>query len=186
MKKILLGLAAAIGLSCGVAYSAGLWPLLPTLGGVSSTLTQGGTTFTVPSGPGVLTGVETIPVDTNVAGGAGPATMLVNTLQAQQPVLSDFTTAGATTTIPNGNTVFVLDTGSSATVTVTMPAAPFVNQLQEIVCTGAGGSTSLTISPNTGQAIKAGPGAGACASGTVFRFFWSGPSSAVANTWIRF
>ena len=214
-----LAAAAAICVAGTIAFAAGMWPTLPLLGGaaycggslgvgpVQSGLTgfgagvagagvTTGTTIcgqTVPAGPAQFAGTEVFPTDIYAPGtaqiGGGASTALVSITQVGQGLITDDVTAGATVTIPNGTTFFVLDTGTSATVTVTMPAASFEGQMVEVICTGAGGATSLTISANTGQSLKGGPSAGACASGTVYKFRFSAVAQAsggiAANTWLR-
>lgn len=127
------------------------------------------------------TGSETAALDTNLTQGQNPETVLANALQLGLPVLFDNTSASAGLTVPNATTLFALDTGTAATVTVTMPAAPVDGQILTIACEVAIG-TSLTISPNTGQTIKGNPAAGACALGTAYRFFFNTPTS----QWFRF
>jgi hypothetical protein len=159
---------AIIGLSVAGALAAGIFPGFTPLG------------TTAPSYQ-VFTGVETWPADTNLTQGQAPETILVSALQMGVPVLSDNASASASLTIPNGVTVFGLDTGTAATVTVTMPAAPTAAQTVVVACEVAI-ATSLTISPNTGQTIKGNPAAGACPLGTAYRFFFNQPTS----QWFRF
>lgn len=71
------GLAAFIA----VPAIAGLWPNLPQVGGAAycASTSTGPTgqncTLTVPAGPTVLQGLETVPMDTNYAQGRAPQTV---------------------------------------------------------------------------------------------------------------
>lgn len=129
----------------------------------------------------VWTGLETIPIDTNLTSGLNPGTILANAAQMGLPVLTDNVTAGAALTVPNTTTLFGLDTGTSATVTVTFPTTPSPGQQLVIACEVAI-ATSLTLAPQAGATIKGNPAAGACALGTSYRFFWNAPTS----QWFRF
>jgi hypothetical protein len=211
-RGVAIAAAVALCASAGIAYAAGLWSTLPIVGGssycasyvtgtgnLSGATGQGQGTIgqicgqTVPAGPATFTGTEMVPMDLLAPGtqSQGPTTTaLANISQLGQGALDDVTASGAALTIPNGTMFYVLDTGTSATTTVTMPASAIEGQMVEIICTGAGGATSLTVSANTGQALKAAPAAGACAAGTVYKFrfvavapFASAPIA--ANTWLR-
>jgi hypothetical protein len=214
-----LAAAAAVCVAGGLAWGAGIFQTFAIIGGAAycaasnvsgaaqGTVTgqgggvaaAGGVTGTVvcqvtqPAGPATFAGTEVIPMDiyppgtANIAGGA--QTALANIAQLGQGLVLDNVTAGAASTIPNGVMFDVLDTGTSVTTTVTLPAVALEGQMVEIICTGAGGSTSLTVSPNTGQTIKNGPAPGACASGVIYKFRFSAVAGATggfaANTWIR-
>lgn len=96
VKRGILAAALVAAVAVPVAWAAGNWSTLPIVGGssfcaaiVGSGPTQGGITGqgagalggsticaqTVPAGPPALTGAETIPADTNAAGGASPQTV---------------------------------------------------------------------------------------------------------------
>lgn len=169
MKKFFAGIGAAVfaaALSVAV-MGAGIFPGFTPFGSLS------------PAYPS-WTGLETIPLDTNLTAGQNPETLLANGLQLGLPVLVDNVTAGAAITVPVNTGLFGLDTGTSATVTVTMPTNPVPGQQLVIACEIA--LTSLTISPQAGATIKGNPAAGACALGASFRFFWNLPTL----QWFRF
>ncbi len=74
--------AAAVLLAVPLAYAAGLFPGFPVVGGAAycngtstgATGTQVCTT-TVPAGPTIVTGLERVPADTQIAGGGQPQTV---------------------------------------------------------------------------------------------------------------
>lgn len=93
-KAAALGLAGILALSIPIAsWGAGLWPTLPGVGEASfcasynaNTPSVGGITGqqgvgtcvqTVPAGPPAQTGVEQIPADTQLTGGAPPQTVTI-------------------------------------------------------------------------------------------------------------
>lgn len=155
MKFRRLALAGAVVTAIGIvaAQAAGLWPLLPLIGGASSTLTQGGTTFSVPAGPATLTGLETVPIDTNVAGGAGPATALATPCHLGMAVTKTVVAvaAGSDTMTNNVCVELLVPAGTIASFTVTMPPAPLDGQIYRITSTQT--VTALTVSANTGQSM---------------------------------
>jgi hypothetical protein len=215
LRRTAFAAAILAAIAAPVAYGAGMFSTLPGIGGASycaSTVTgvtlpaaQGpfgvspGSTQgtgvgicgqTVPAGPAVFAGTEVVPFDVQAPGtsatAGGAQTALVNVNQLGQGPVVDNNVAGATQTIPNGTQWFVLDTNTPATVTVTLPAVAVEGQEVHVVC-GIAIATTLTISPNTSQTIKAGPAAGACAAGAVFgfRFVAAANGALVANTWLR-
>lgn len=171
MKKFFAGIGAAVFAAAAlstVVMGAGIFPGFSPFGALS------------PAYP-LWTGIETVPLDTNLASGLNPATLLANATQLGLPVLTDNTTAGAALTVPNATTLFGLDTGTSATVTVTFPTSPSPGQQLVIACEVAI-ATSLTLAPQAGATIKGNPAAGTCALGTSYRFFWNLPTL----QWFRF
>jgi hypothetical protein len=203
-------LTAAVSVT---AYAAGLWSTLPIIGGASycaSTVTgvtlpasQGpygvvpGSTQgtgvsscaqTVPGGPATFAGTEMVPLDLLTPGtsSAGPATTaLVNINQLGQGTVFDSTSASASITIPANSQFFVLDTGTAATVAVTMPAAAIEGQIQHLLC-GVAVGTALSVAANTGQTIK-GNTTATCAAGAAFAWRFSAVANGliVANSWVR-
>lgn len=83
-SALMAGLALAIGST--LAYAAGNWSTLPIVGsdpfcGGTTSTTVGGTgtvcSTTIPAGPPIITGVELVPADTNLVGGAPPQTVTI-------------------------------------------------------------------------------------------------------------
>lgn len=212
MKASLKGLLAVgvLAASTAAVFAAGSYSTLPLIGGSSycaSTVTgtgnlsgatgQGQGTIgaicgqTVPAGPAAFGGAENVAMDlyapgvTPAALGGQPATALVNINQLGQGVVVDSAAAGATLTIPANAQFFVLDTGTAATVAVTMPAVAVEGQIQHLVC-GVAVGTALSVAANTGQTIK-GNTAATCTAGQAFawRYVAAANGLLVANTWLR-
>lgn len=159
------------------AYSAGVFPGFPVL----------------PSGAETtFSGIETVPVDTQLTQGLVPETGLITLQQLGQGSVVDNNVAGAAQTIPNNTSFFVLDTNTPTTVAITMPAAASEGQIVHLVC-GIAISVALSVVANTGQTIKGQPTA-TCAAGAGFAWRFSsvvplnlaGTAGAiVANSWVR-
>jgi hypothetical protein len=168
--RSLLG-AVALFAAALYAHAAGIFPGFPT----------------VPSGAEQsFTGIETVPADTQLAGGLNPETILLTLGQLGQGAVVDSTSASAAQTIPNNTLFYVLDTNTPGTVAVTFPAAAAEGQIQRIIC-GIAVATALTVVANTGQAVKGQP-TGTCLAGAGFawRFVGSTTNSLAAGTWLRF
>lgn len=78
MRKIITSLFALVAIACSAAI-AQQWAGFPILGGASycSSTVNGVCVNTVPAGPTAVTGLETVPVDTNAAGGQNPQTVKI-------------------------------------------------------------------------------------------------------------
>lgn len=205
---------AAVGLCAllitgSLAWAAGSFSTLPLIGGasycastVSGTGSLGGITGqgqgttgaicaqTVPAGPATFAGTEYVPMDIGPIGstsstGASPQTAIVNINQLGQGTVVDSVSASAAITIPANSQFFVLDTGTAATVAVTMPAGAVEGQIQHLVC-GIAIATALSVAGNTGQTIK-GNTAATCTAGQGFAWRFSAVASGliVANSWLR-
>ena len=140
---------------------------------------------TVPAGPPAFTGNEQLPMDTAVGSGTNPQTVTANINQFGQGAVVDSVASGAAITIPANAQFFVLDTGTAATVAVTMPAVAVEGQIQHLVC-GVGVGTALSVVANSGQTIK-GNTAATCTAGQGFawRYVAAANGLLVANTWLR-
>jgi hypothetical protein len=140
---------------------------------------------TVPAGPPAFTGNELIPMDTVPGSGVSPQTVTANINQLGQGAVVDSVASGAALTIPANSQFFVLDTGTAATVAVTMPAVAVEGQIQHLVC-GVGVGTALSVVANSGQTIK-GNTAATCTAGQGFawRYVAAANGLLVANTWLR-
>lgn len=114
---------------------------------------------TVPAGP-ALTGAETIPADTNLAGGRNPQAVKIpiSILGLSLPAVFEThpTTASSVTITNNVGLLFVTTaTTTKAGLTVTMPSAPldgqkFVLATDRII-------SAIGFSPNSGQTINGTP-----------------------------
>lgn len=140
---------------------------------------------TIPAGPPTFSGLELLPLDTGLPGGASPQSATVNVNQLGQGVVVDSVASGAALTIPANSQFFVLDTGTAATVAVTMPAVAEEGQIQHLLCAAAVG-TALSVVANTGQTIKgASPTTCTAGQGFAWRFVASANGIIVANSWLR-
>jgi len=203
------GVAAAIALS-SVVWAAGMWSVLPVIGGASycaSTVSgaggfnaagntnnvnptgQGQATSgslcaqTVPAGPPTFAGTEVAPFDIYAPGTStaiSPTTALVNITQLGQGPMVDQTTVGTTQTIPNQTPFFFLDGAQASALTVTMPSTPVEGQIQRIFCTAATVGV-LTVAANSGQSVKNNPNA-ACTAGVGYGWRYQASNT----TWYRF
>lgn len=81
LKKFALAMVAVIG-ALAIPALAQQWVNLPIIGGASFCSSTVNTTCvnTVPAGPTSVTGIETIPLDTNLASGASPQLAKIPTL----------------------------------------------------------------------------------------------------------
>jgi hypothetical protein len=171
-----MGLAGvALVAATVLARAAGIFPGFPTVG--------------TPGYP-ALTGLETIPADTNATGGAGPSTILLTACQVGAGAVNPIVPlTGFAVTIPNGICMELLvPAGTLATGTVTMPSAPIDGQIVRIASTQT--ITGLTVSPNTGQAVAAPiPTILTVSATTAYGYAWVFKSAAIgaqaANTWYR-
>lgn len=165
MKMTRVGAIAALLASAGLAWGAGNWSTLPVVGGASfcgSTVTgtgnlggvtgQGQGTLgsicgqTIPAGPPGLTGVETVPMDTNLGGGAPPQTVVMPTAllgplnthwnrliggdfatNLWQRGTTPLTAGGATVATMTADRWWVIAQGNNLTVSKQTPAASAAN-----------------------------------------------------------
>lgn len=172
MKFRKLALAGAVVSAISIAaHAAGVFPGFTPFGSTSPSYQS-------------WTGLETGPLDTNQAGGVAPQTVLASALQLGLPVSTISTSASTPQTIPNGVTVYGLDTGTPATLVLNMPTAPVAGQVVTVSCLATVAATAFTIQANAGQTIKGGLSAAAtsCASGAAYRYFFN----AATSQWIRF
>ncbi len=154
-----LSLAAVALVACaGIGLAAGNFGLWPILGGASYCGSTGtsGCVSTIPAGPVAMTGLETIPADTNAAQGIQPQTVLVpiqslgggaNTVNA--------TTGTQSPVVANGVSNYIYTGAGAATFTTfTFPITPVNNQKLCIVNASSGIITTSSIVVGTaGQLI---------------------------------
>jgi len=152
----------ALGLLALVAtpvLAAGLWPNLPIVGGASycggfSTGVSGQVcTTTVPAGPSIVTGNETIPADTNAAQGVAPQTvkLTLGSLNALPVAYTNLTPATASNSLsPAANTggLIVIGTAALSATTIQLPPSPIDGQEFKL-------SSTQTIASLTVNAVGA-------------------------------
>lgn len=178
MLKRLKGAAVgcvALAIASTAVYAAGLYSTFPIIGGASycaSTVTgtgglggvtgqgQGSTGSicgqTVPAGPTALTGTEVLPLDLYTPGatpaslGGQPATAVMPVTWLHAGYYQIDTVAGAVT-VGAGVQTLILNVAATG-VTVTLPAAPYDNQVVTISNVSTVVS-SFVVSANTGQSL---------------------------------
>lgn len=170
-SKTLMALGVAFAVAYATyAYAAGLWPGYQIVGSAafcSSTNTAGvpGTssvcTTTTPAGPTIVTGLETIPADTNAAGGVQPQTVRLTlaSLNAQPFTYNTISILGATNnymsaSAVDGGIIVVTSAALTGTTTVLLPSSPIDGQqfglssTQNInSLTMSGGTTTVSNTP---------------------------------------
>lgn len=134
-------------------------PNMPNIGGPAycSSTTNAVCTNTVPAGPAV-TGAETIPADTNAAGGQQPQsgrfslpTLGAGTLDYSVPV-----TGGTVTALYTTRQIIVNPAGTIAALTVVFPASTNLVNGQRLGLCGTQIVTTLTMTAGSGTTISNG------------------------------
>lgn len=174
LKKLLAAVAAMIAASA-IAYAAGSFTQnLPIIGSPSYCGSTENTTcvLTIPAGP-ALTGNETIPVDTNLAAGAGPASVAVDvTSLGAGPYQYNAPLTGASLTLTAQQRRLIIEpAGTIAALTVVFPAAAGLvdtqlmgictTQVVTALTTTAGSGTTILNAP-TALLVPVATGAGSC------------------------
>lgn len=167
-RKILMALGLAV---CVVtaAHAAGLWPNFPIVGSAaycSSTNTAGvpGTssvcTTTTPIGPTIVTGLETVPADTNKASGANPQTVKL-TLASFNALPLTYAAVSTTTALPyisasalDGGIV-ITSTGNLSPTTVLLPSSPIDGQQFRLSSTNS--LPALTVTAGSSASVLNAP-----------------------------
>ncbi len=161
MKKLFLGIFALLSVTVIAAF-AQTWPNLPIVGGASYSCGTVNATqvCTVPAGPTVMTGNETVPADTNLSGGITPQTVKLSMQTMGLGAYSyQLLVAGSTAytyTVPNNVKNVIFDIASTTTIsseTVTAPAAPVDGQ--QVCVTSKNTITTFAFVANTGQTLAA-------------------------------
>lgn len=159
MNRLLTSIAAVIALGVALAYAqiGTFAPNFPNIGGPSycSSSVNGTCVSTIPAGP-ALTGIETIPADTNVTQGVNPASGRLSLpsigaglLVYNVPVTGDSITLTAAT-----RQLIVEPAGTIAALTVVLPAATTLVNGQRIGICGTQIVTTLTITPGSGTTVS--------------------------------
>ncbi len=162
----------AVGLlAClAVPVAAGLWSNFPTQGvaahcastnQANTTVPTGSTncTTTIPAGPTTKSGLETVPADTNAAGGAAPQTVnfglaSLNALPitVQAALTSSLNTISATA-LQGG--IILTASGTISQVTLSMPPNPIDDQ--QFALSANQTITTLLVNAWTGDSIDTSP-----------------------------
>lgn len=211
--KVAVGMVAAITAFIPIAYAAGLFPGLPTVGAAAycvgysaypTTTTQPTTTpstpnncnSTVPAGPADLTGAELVPADTGLTN-QPPATVTIPMPSVASGAFSYVANATlqpstlpgtGTYTIPNNITNVILDpTGTLTAATITLPVAPYDGQIVRI-SSSQPITPTLVITPSSNQTtVKNAPPvfSGSLGTSTGFSYSASFIYNLSKNTWYR-
>lgn len=136
------------------AWAAGNWSTLPQVGqptfsgGTSTGATGTVSTSSVPAGPSFLTGLEVVPADTNLAGGASPQSVTIPV-----PMLGNF--FGTPRNYLDNGALNITQAQGTSTVTCAVNAAIAIANwsadrwgCQANVTSGAGRSAIITASPS--------------------------------------
>lgn len=159
MNRFLTSIAAvfALGVTLAIAQIGTFAPNMPNIGGPSycSSQVNAACVNTVPAGP-ALTGIETIPADTNAplgvptqSGRLTLPTIGAGLLVYNVPVTGDSITLTAAT-----RQLIVEPAGTIAALTVVLPAATTLVNGQRIGICGTQIVTTLTITPGTGTTVS--------------------------------
>lgn len=157
MKKLLLACAFALGLgSVAIAQGTGFFPFWPLVGGASYSCgsVNGVSNCTVPAGPTIVTGNETIPANTTLSSGAAvPQNVLVSlkSLNGLPLLFQNATTSHHVSASNISGGVVFNNTHTITQANVTLPAAPVDGQQYAIstnrtitaLSVSAGGSTAI-------------------------------------------
>ena len=154
-----LSLAAVAVIACvGISLAAGNFGLWPIVGGASYCGSTENTTcvLTVPAGPAQITGNETIPMDTNLAQGIQPQTVLAKPAAlGLGPYVYEAPLTGVSITMGAGTRSLIIEpAGTIATHTVVLPASTLLTDGQYFGLCSTQIITALTITPGSGTTVS--------------------------------
>lgn len=156
LKRLLLAVFAIVT-TVSVVAIAQTWPNLPILGGASycASTVNNVCVSTIPAGP-ALTGLETVPADTNVTTGSGPTTGKFNITSLGAGLLVyNAPLTGASITLTAATRNLILEpAGTIATLTVVFPAATALLNGQKLGLCSTQIVTALTITPGAGTTVS--------------------------------
>lgn len=164
MKKLLntikVSLIALGMVAVGGFAVAGLWnTTFPIVGGASycGSSVNAACVSTIPAGPASVTGNETIPADTNLAGGAATPQTVVMSMRALNaaPISYNLCAAaacGSFTVGDNSGGVLLSYSTTIDSATIVTPASPMDGQIITVAADHT--ITTLTLTANTGQTFS--------------------------------
>lgn len=159
LLTVILG-AYAFAQVSSVTVTSGFWPNWPLVGGASYSCgsVNGISNCTVPAGPTSVTGNETIPANTGLAGGQNPQNVLLSmaSLQAlpvtvQTVVIPTQTAAVPVSASDLSGGIFYKSTGTITSANITLPNNPINGQQYMISANRT--ITTLTVAPGQGELI---------------------------------
>lgn len=159
LKKIGIVIIAAL-LAGTASLVAQNWPNLPIVGGASycASSVNNVCVSTIPAGP-ALTGSETIPADTNIAGSGQPQTVKIGVATLGSGALTyNAPLTGASITLTSLTRQLILEpAGTIAALTVVLPAATTLVDSQRINICGTQIVTALTVTAGSGTTVSGAP-----------------------------
>jgi len=173
LKRIALSFVAVVACASLAAFGQ-MWMPFPILGGASfcASTVNNNCTLTIPAGP-AMSGLETIPADTNASGGQSPQTVKVALASlGAGPYVYNVPLNGDTLTLTNVTRNVILNAaGTIAGMTIVTPAASTLLDGQKLgICTTqivttltmtAGSGTTLN-NPPTALLVPVATGAASC------------------------
>ncbi len=158
IKKLALTVFAVV--ATVALASAQMWFPFPIVGGPSfcSSTVQSTCVNTVPAGP-LLTGTETIPMDTNLPGGAAPQTVKASLMSlGVGPTDLEVPLNGANLPISaTTRQLIIKPAGTLAALSVSLPIAALLTDNQRLgICTTQI-ITSFTVTAGTGTTVSTPP-----------------------------
>lgn len=158
MKKFALSLLAILTV-VGVS-AAQTWYPFPIIGGASfcSSQVNAACVNTVPAGP-ALTGLETMPIDTNAARGVSPQTAKIGVASLGAGLVTySVPVSGNTITLTSvTRQLIVLPAGTIAALTIVTPAASTLVEGQRLGICGNQIVTTLTMTAGSGTTLDTAP-----------------------------
>lgn len=158
LRKITIGIAALV-VTCALAVSQ-QWLPFPQIGGPSFCASTVNTVCvqTIPAGP-ALTGLETIPADTNASQGQTPQTGKISVLSlGAGPYQYNAPLTGASITIlPTTRQLIIEPAGTIAALTLVYPAATLLLDGQKLNICGTQIVTTLTNTAGSGTTLLNAP-----------------------------
>ncbi len=152
--------AATLLLAVPLAYAAGLFPGFPVVGGAAycNGTSTGATgtqvcTVTVPAGPTIVTGLERVPADTQIAGGGQPQTVSLTmaSLNALPYTFTNVANAGTITATNTTGILIISPNAGATTATVVLPPSAIDGQQIRVT---ANSTMTVTMSPVAGQSVN--------------------------------
>jgi hypothetical protein len=159
LKRLGLSLVAIIACASLAAFGQ-LWMPFPQIGGPSfcASTVNNNCTLTIPAGP-AISGLETIPADTNASGGQSPQTGKLSILSlGAGPYVYNAPVTGATITLTNTTRRLIVDpAGTIAALTIVTPAATTLLDGQLLSICGTQIVTTLTMTAGSGTTLTNAP-----------------------------
>jgi len=159
LKRIGLSLVAIVACASLAAFGQ-LWMPFPQIGGPSfcASTINAVCQQTIAAGP-AMSGLETIPVDTNAANGVSPQTAKISILSMNAgPYVYNVPVTGDTITLVNTTRQLIVNpAGTIAALTIVTPAATTLLDGQRLSVCGTQIVTTLTVTAGSGTTVSNAP-----------------------------